>query len=130
ELARTTAANEAAQRQEREHRIVELIDRARAYQSEQRYTEALQAVDQLLFLDPINPAGLLLRDAISDIIILKKASGIYDAKQQGYAQLSVDNQEASVPAPGLVNYPPDWPAISVRRGEPVQFAESKETRET
>src|SRR5262249_40189053 len=47
-------------RKARDQKIVQLIDRARAYQSEKRYTEALQAVEQLLFLDPINPTGLLL----------------------------------------------------------------------
>src|SRR5204863_1632374 len=106
------------QREERERKIVELIDRARAYQSELRYSEALQAVDQLLFLDPINPTGLLLHDVITDIILLRKDADIYIDKNKHFAQVSQDNQEASIPAPGVYNFPPDWPAISVRRGEP------------
>lgn len=128
DLANATAQQEKMQRQERDRKIVELIDRARAYQSEQRYEEALQAVDQLLFLDRNNPTGLLLRDTLRDIIIYKKNNDVYAAKQLGYSQNSVDNQEASIPPANIMNYPSDWPAISVRRGEPVAFAETPENR--
>lgn len=116
------------QRQERERKIVELIDRIRAYQSEQRYQEALQAVDQLLFLDQNNPTGLLLRDTLYDITVYRRSMDVYQRKQEGYAINSLDNQDASIPPPNIMNFPPDWPAISVRRGEPVQFAESPENR--
>jgi general secretion pathway protein D len=127
-LRQAQATQEQIQREERERKIVELIDRARAYQSELRYTEALQAVDQLLFLDPINPTGLLLKELLSDIVLLKQDARIYGEKNLGYARLSMENQLASIPAPGLMNYPEDWPAISVRRGEPMQFADSQENR--
>lgn len=113
---------------DRDRKIVELIDRARACQSELRYEEALQAIDQLLFLDPINPTGLLLRDAYQDIIIYRKSNKVYQDKQKGFAGLSLDNTEAAIPPTSLINYPLDWPAISVRRGEPVQFAETPENR--
>lgn len=127
--AQKTAAKDAEiARSDRDRKIVELIDRARSYQSEMRYEEALQAVDQLLFLDPINPTGLLLRDAFNDIIVYRKSNRIYDAKHLGFANLSLDNQEAAIPPVSLINYPLDWPAISVRRGEPVQFAETPENK--
>jgi general secretion pathway protein D len=129
DLAKSQAEAERLARQERERRIIELIDRIRAYQSEQRYEEALQATDQLLFLDRNNPTGLLLHDTIFDIIIYKKANDIYNLKQQGYGQTSLDNQEASIPPANLVNYPPDWPAISVRRGgDATAMADTPENR--
>ncbi len=113
---------------DRDRKIVELIDRARACQSELRYDEALQAIDQLLFLDPINPTGLLLRDAYQDIIMYRKSNKAYQDKQKGFGGLSLDNTEAAIPPIAMINYPLDWPAISVRRGEPVQFAETPENR--
>jgi type II secretory pathway component GspD/PulD (secretin) len=128
EAERRAREIEAQQRAERERRIVELIDRARAYQAEKRYNEALQAVDQLLFLDPLNPTGLLLRDLYIDIQIYTRFNDIYTRTRLGASQLSLDNREAAIPTPGLVNYPTDWPTISVRRGEPLQFAESPENR--
>ncbi len=128
ESAKNAAESDKIQRAEREKKILELVDRARAYQSEMRYQEALQAVDQLLFLDPINPTGLLLHDVISDIILLKADSDIYVQKNKGFAKLSTDNQRASIPDAEIYNFPSDWPAISVRRGEPVAFADSIENR--
>lgn len=119
-----------AQRAERDRKIVELIDRARAYQAEMRYAEALQAVEQLLLLDPINPTGLLLRDLLTDITMYRRYNDIYNKKQMGYVLNALDNQDASIPPPGIVNYPEDWPRISFLRGEPVQFAESPENRRT
>ncbi|MEX2217850.1 MAG: hypothetical protein WD749_03745 [Phycisphaerales bacterium] len=128
ETQRRDAEQVRIARSEKERKIVELIDRARAYQSEMRYDEALQAIDQLLFLDPINPTGLLLRDLISDIRFYRLANEIYDRKQLGYAEQSMQNQIAGIPPAHVMTYPLDWPAVSVRRGEPLQFAESAENK--
>jgi type II secretory pathway component GspD/PulD (secretin) len=128
ERARTAEEARKRQHEERERKIDELLDRARAYQKEMRYQEALQAVDQLLFIDPINPAGLVLRDVFRDNIIFKKYWELQDQKAHNFAALGIDNQTAAVPPPGIVNYPTDWPAISVRRGEPVAYADSEENR--
>src|SRR6185295_17212916 len=119
---------DATMRKERDAKIVELIDRTRAYQSEQRYPEALQAIDQLLFLDPINPTGLLLRDTIRDIIQYQRHNATRERGVRALSELSNDNTEALFSGAGIINYPSDWPAISVRRGEPQQFAESPENR--
>lgn len=120
--------DEIAQRQDRDRKIVEFIDRARAYQTEKRYAEALQAVEQLLFLDPINPTGLLLHDVYIDILTYTKADKVYQLKHEAFGKLSLDAAESAIPPVGVVNYPLDWPAISQRRGEPVQFAEPPENR--
>lgn len=119
---------EKMRQSEREARINELLDRARAYQREMRYTEALQAIDQLLFYDPISPAGLLLRDVLTDTKLYYEYNLIQQRKNTAYSLSSLENQEASVPAYGIVQYPPDWPTISFKRGEPIHFAESPENR--
>jgi type II secretory pathway component GspD/PulD (secretin) len=128
EAARLSDQYEREARQARERKIVELIDRARANQSEKRYAEALQAVEQLLVIDPINPTGLLLRDTYIDILTFERAHKAYQRKHEAFGALSVDSSEASIPPVNVVNYPLDWPAISARRGEPVQFAETPENR--
>lgn len=116
------------QRAERERKIVELIDRARAYQMELRYPEALEAVNQLLFIDPINPTGLLLKDVLTDIIVYRRYNAAYDHNQASYSNQSLDNLDASEAVQGVLTYPADWAATSIRRGEPVQFAEAPENR--
>lgn len=112
----------------REARIKELIDRARAYQQDMRYDEALQTVDQLLFLDPINPTGLLLQEVYQHIIIYQRYNRLQVAKQNRYALIGLDNEEATLPPVGIVNFPEDWKSISFRRGDAQAFQESPENR--
>ncbi len=119
-----------AQRSERERKINELLDRARAYQQELRYQEALEAVNQLLFLDPINPTGLLLRDLYGAIIIYREYNSFQQDKSYLFALQSINSQKATIPAKDIVGYPPDWPKISLSRGEAMAFAETPENRRT
>lgn len=128
EIAKRTAENQKNATEERNRKIAELIERARAFQAELRYAEAEQTIDQLLFLDQNNPTGMLLKELLRDIQTFRKFQNQYDEKQARRARISAENGEATVPPLNLVDYPPDWPAISARRGEPVQFAEAPENR--
>jgi type II secretory pathway component GspD/PulD (secretin) len=119
---------EQAQAAERDRRINEALDRIRALQREQKYEEALQVVEQVLFLDKNNPAGLLLRDALSDIIIYQRFNDIQRLKGFRHAGHTLDNTEAMLPPGGLYEYPRDWPAKSFLRGELAAYTESPEDR--
>jgi type II secretory pathway component GspD/PulD (secretin) len=126
---RTRAEEAERQRtQERERRINESLDRIRALQVEQRYEEALQVVDQVLFLDPRNPAALLMQDVLQDIVIYQQFWEIQRDKALFHARQTIDNEKATVPPSGIIEYPPDWDARSFRRGELSAFAESPENR--
>ncbi len=101
---------------ERSRKITEAIDRARALQHEQKYHEALEVVEnQILFLDPINPAGLLLRDNYRDIIMYTSYNEAIRKRNNNISVLQQDNNVANIPPTGIYNYPVDWPAISVIR---------------
>ncbi len=130
ELRRRAEEQARAQRTERDRKINELLDRARAYQQELRYREAMEAIDQLLFLDPINPAGLLLKDLYVGMIVYREYNTLQQEKAELFAMHSVESQRATIPPRTIVGYPPDWPAISLARGEAVAFAESPENRRT
>ncbi|MCC7390113.1 MAG: hypothetical protein IT431_15240 [Phycisphaerales bacterium] len=113
EQARIAALN---RERERARKITEAIDRARALQAEMKYTEALEVVEsQILFLDPINPAGLLLRDTYRDILIYQDSNSQAVEKNFGIAEQQKANNEAFIPPPGIVDYPTDWPALSAMR---------------
>ena len=127
-LAKAQRDSEVTIAKDRERRIREFLDRARAYQREMRYEEALETVDQLLFLDPINPAGLLLRDVIADIIVYRQYNEVQRRKRNNYVDLTLENEDAMLPRAGIVNYSSDWKAITFIRGEPQAFAESPENR--
>lgn len=130
DVAKRTAAEQAlAQAQDKARKLNESIDRVRALQIEQKYEEALQVVEsQILFLDPTNPTGLLLRDVLSDTIVWRRYNDINRASARSYAAQDLDNAEAAIAPGDIVNYPSDWPAISSMRGTPVAFAEAEENR--
>lgn len=113
---------------ERDQRILSQIERVRALQQELKYEEALEVVEAILFLDPINPSGLLLKEIIEDTIVYRKFLGYQRDKQMSYARQELDNQEAMIVPDQIIGYPSDWPAISFRRGEPLEFAESEADR--
>ncbi len=123
----TNAASKSASA-EKAKKIDELIIRARAFQAEKRYKEAAQTVEELLFLDPINPTGLLLRDVYADVQIYVHADDLYKQKMKKRADLDIENQESAVPPEHLMEFPSDWPAMSTLRGEPLQMAEPAENR--
>jgi len=115
---------------ERNRKIREAIDRVRALQIEMKYEEALQVVDQILFLDPINPTGLLLRDVLTSAKIYKQWYETNTKRNTLMAEQSLQTQTATLPPKGIIDYPTDWPEIIKDRGEPVTLAESVETRVT
>lgn len=142
ELASAQAQKTGAERQaeakrvadqgasERNRKVREAIDRVRALQIEMKYEEALQVVDQILFLDPINPTGLLLRDVLTSAKIYKQWYETNTKRNTLMAEQALESQAATLPNKGIIDYPTDWPEIIKDRGEPVTLAESVETRIT
>lgn len=126
EASQRTAAEGA---RERDRKIREAIDRVRALQVEMKYDEALQVVDQILFLDPINPTGLLLRDVLTSARIYRTWGETNRKRNIAIADQALDNQAATVAGREIVSYPEDWPTVIKDRGEPVTLAEPVETRQ-
>jgi Flp pilus assembly secretin CpaC len=124
-------AEEAAEQQRmgKERAIGEAIARVRALQLERKYSEALQIVEgQILFRDPINPTGLLLRDVLSDSLLWQQAHDITRRKARSIVANELENAEAGILPADIIDFPADWPAISDRRGTPVAFTEAEENR--
>lgn len=130
EIARARAQLEADRQAANDQQIIDAIERIRQLQLELKYEEALQVVDQILFIDPHNPAGLLLKEVLQDTIIYRRYMDIQRKKDLGYTGEALDNEEAMIIPERLIAYPDDWPAISFMRGEPSQFAESAANRAT
>lgn len=127
-IAQQAEQTRTAATQQREAKINEQLDRVRALMSELKYEEALQVIDSTLFLDPINPAALLMKDIVRDILISREYADVRKERGVRFAQLTVDNYRASMPVTDIVTYPDDWPRISLGRGEPVAASETPENR--
>lgn len=126
ETATRTAAATAVR--QKAVKISENIDRCRALQQEQKYEEALQVVDNILFLDPVNPTALLLKDVYSDIIVYRTYTKLSKTKNRNISEMLLQNQEATIPPVDILSYPTDWPKISYMRGAPVAFSESEDNK--
>lgn len=135
-IAATAADNQRAaqeqmlaQQQSKSRQINEAIDRVRALQAELKYEDALQIVNsQILFLDPTNPTGLLLREVFEEAIIYRTYAETNRIRYNDYARHQVQNVEALKAPLNILDYPADWPALSERRGAPPAFAEAEENR--
>jgi type II secretory pathway component GspD/PulD (secretin) len=127
-------------RQQRQRQIEENLRRVRQLQMELKYREALQVIDEVLFMDPINPAALALRDALQTTMMYRDYRDILREKELGIGATRVDAQRSMIPPrpnmtgpgakslSGLLEYPEDWPQVSHRRGGESGFQEPPANR--
>ena len=127
-LAEAASEQENARRSERESQINENLLRIRALQMEHEYEQALEVVEQIIFLDPNNPSALLLRDAIENVIVYRDWERASRKNDLSHAVESTQIHSSLYIPQEFLEYPSDWPAISHRRGEPITFVESEADR--
>ncbi len=125
ELSAEEARTRAQQQSERQARINENLLRLRQLQAEQKYEEALQVVDQVLFLDPLNPAALLLKDVLRDVVLYRDFDRARRDRGLSYARETVDLEQSLIIPESLMAYPPE---MSFRRGEIQSYTESDADR--
>lgn len=121
-------AQENRAKMERETRIAESLTRLRALQAQQKYTEALQVVDEVLFLDPGNPAALLMKDILRDVIHYREWEQTLNDRARSIASESLEVLKGTVVPGNIIDYPADWPDLSFRRGEVLAYMEAPENR--
>lgn len=130
DLRRAEASAVVQQESERRARINEGLDRMRALQREHKYDEALEVAEQVLFLDPDNPAAELVKDVLKDLVIYREFESLRRNAALSYARETLDMQQSMIIPSHLMDYPSDWPEISFRRGEVQSFVESNADRRT
>lgn len=102
---------------ERQQKIAERLLSIRKLQAAQRYDEALLEVRTLLFEDPGNPAGLILRDTLEDLRNLRRWDELNRDQAIRSSTNSLNLLEATLISNDIVEYPLDWPALSLRRSD-------------
>ncbi|GAB4543910.1 MAG: hypothetical protein Tsb0013_00550 [Phycisphaerales bacterium] len=128
QIADDAAAEQRRAEERRRREIADALDRIYALHLEQKYSEALDIVDQVLFKDPNNSAALLARDVLQQRELEVEWEEIQRQKSYGYAKESLEIEKALAIPTSALQYPPDWPEISVRRGTIRSFTESEEDR--
>mgnify|MGYP006278653637 CR=1 FL=1 len=116
---RDRAQREAQARRQTEREEAEEVDRllrrAIELQTEMKYDEALEVVEQALFIDGNNLAGQILKQAIEDASRAVEARQLYRERNLGVVDLQLENIRASIPTEELVEYPEVWPELTERR---------------
>ena len=107
-----------AQRQYREQmeadrnkRIAELMDNATAYQSQQRYEEALGQLESLLAIDPLNNNALILKQTLEDMVSFKRQLEIQRESGRERVENLIENEAVMVPYAKELTHSEDWRTI-------------------
>lgn len=104
-----------AAEQERQRKIQQLLRRSADLRKELAYQQAIEVLDELLFIDPNNIAAAEMKIMMQDAIEARRYRDAYRARSLNIAKHAVDNIEATNPYTELVMYPPDWPQLTVER---------------
>ncbi|MFT3684468.1 MAG: hypothetical protein QM783_05985 [Phycisphaerales bacterium] len=115
---------------ERAKKIDDGLRRARELHKERKYSEALEVVNQVLFLDPTNPTAELMRDVLNELRVFQLRDIQIRKLGEGRLALQTENLLAIRPPIGIIEYPDDWPRISMLRTGAGGFYESAENRRT
>ncbi len=121
---------EALAKQEEE--VQELLKRAMELRREMKYKPALELVNQALFLEPTNLAAQAIKEMIEDSQMLVRSREIIRDRSVKLGHQRLLSLEATVPEEGLINYPTDWPQLTLTRlqGLDAGSGESEANRRT
>lgn len=99
----------------RREEINRALTLANRYRLQQRYDEAIEQVQQALFIDPQNLPARFFLDALEESRNLARVRDLRRTRDK-YIQLhSVENLEASIPWTENITFPSDWRELSHRR---------------
>jgi type II secretory pathway component GspD/PulD (secretin) len=96
---------------ERSKRISELMDNAVAYQSQQRYEEALGQLDSLLAIDPLNNQALILKQTLEDMVSFRRQLESQRESDKERTNTLIATDEATIPYAEELTHPKDWREI-------------------
>ena len=100
---------------ERQQKIDELLERAEAYQKQQRYEAALGQVNSLLTIDPLHDEALTLKQTLEDVVFLRKQLDVRKEFRRERAELMVDTEKSQIPYSREITYPKNWRDIVEKR---------------
>ncbi|MBN2129619.1 MAG: hypothetical protein JW741_08985, partial [Sedimentisphaerales bacterium] len=100
---------------ERQQKIDELLERAKAYQKQQRYEAALGQVNSMLKIDPLHDEALTLKQTLEDMVFLRKQLDVRKEFRRERSELMVDTEKSQVPYSREMTYPKNWREIVEKR---------------
>ena len=110
DAARKQLQDRLSEQDKRADLINQNLKRVRQLQMEMRYEEALQVVQEILFIDEHHPSALIVQDALQTAILYRDYVRTQQVREHGYSQLSESNFMSTIApvknmAPALVPPP-------------------------
>ena len=141
ERSHDQAVRQSEESRKRAQMINESMKRIRQLQSERKYLQAIDIVDEILFIDQHNMAALALRDALKQQQLYQEWARAGKEKEIGYSEGLVQNEQAMVSpsanlsgpgdrsTTGVMTYPKEWEALTkLREGTTAGFSETYQNR--
>ena len=106
-------------RLQRQQTIADLIHTSQQLTNQGRYREALQTVDQILILDPINDYAVGVKPLLEDKTQFAEQREYTELRDRKMASMFNAAEEKQIPYDDILRYPVDWPEISQTRDQTV-----------
>jgi hypothetical protein len=100
--------------------VSDYMERALAFEAEERYEEALGQLEQLLAVDPHNREALIKKKTLENTIRWVEQLRIKHEAEKEEMQLILETSGKSTPFSKEINYPRNWKEISKRREQMLQ----------
>jgi tetratricopeptide (TPR) repeat protein len=107
---------------QRAQAVADYMDRAFAFQKEQRYEEALGQLEQLLDIDPLNQRALIIKQTLEHTVNYIGQRRIQDDVDREEVALLMNAQKQLIPFSEEINFPRNWKEISERREAAMEDA--------
>ena len=96
---------------DRQKRIAELFENATAYQKQQRYEDALDQLESLLMLDPLNDNALILKRTLVDTVNFRRQLELQRESNKERVDILVKTDEAAIPYAEEFRLSKNWKEI-------------------
>ena len=97
--------------------VEDYLDRAFAFQSQQRYEEALGQLEQLLAIDPTHKTALIQKTTLERTIGYRTELELQREKERRELMLLRHSMKSQIPYHEEISYPKNWIELTARRKE-------------
>lgn len=122
ERSRIAQVEETKQKQ-----INELMDRARELQKERKLDEAVEVLNQVLAIDPLNDNAAWMRETLEDLVQNIRSVSNNKTNMHEIQKLMISTTEDRIPYHENIRYPKNWLEIRAKRKSTEELGDSPET---
>ncbi|MGC8559272.1 MAG: type II secretion system protein GspD [Phycisphaerae bacterium] len=114
---------------QRRQQINELMKQALSYYKRLQYAQALDTLNQIVAIDPLNYSARFMRRQVQNQIIYNKYNHYRNEKSYQTQKQELSDEENIIPYDNLLVYPRDWPELSrMRKAEQTSSESSADTQ--